>query len=178
ISEPLGGFSAVARGTGSLPARHTADPSPLGTTTAPVTADEPADSAAPSDFSNSTDFSGSNGTTPVPAALAAPDTSESSILDSLQDDSLSDGILSIGAMSDGMGPNGLPTEEPSDRPPMPPIPTPDELLENGTLGTPPAPPSPEEISSFSETVDDISGLVEDADDAKGGLLARYRKNDD
>lgn len=177
LSEPLGGFNAVSRGTGTLPARH--ETSTLGTTTQPVptpedlttieTADIPAEISA--EISPE-----------VPAELAGP--SESSLLDSLSDDSLSDGILSIGAMSDGIGPNGLTTDSTNgadssvDRPPMPPIPTPDELVDNGPLGTPPSPPSPEEINSFSENFDDLSGLVEDAEESKGGLLARYRKNDD
>lgn len=193
VTEPLGGFNAVSRGTGSLPARHNEPVADLGVTTQPLAAEEigavPAALDVPAAL-NTPAALDVPASLDVPAALSAPeafevgDTADSSIMESLSDDSLSDGILSIDAMSDGMGPGGFSTDtgtdfEAADRPPMPPIPTPDELIDNGGFGTPPAPPSPEEISNFSENFDDISGLVEDAEDSKGGgLLARYRKNDD
>jgi hypothetical protein len=64
-----------------------------------------------------------------------------------------------------------------DRPPMPPIPVPDELVTEDAA--PPAPPSPAEISSFGEELTDASELVESADDGRsGGLLARYLKSED
>ncbi len=69
-----------------------------------------------------------------------------------------------------------------DRPPMPPIPVPDELQAAeaaSAVDTMPAPPSPAEISNFSEELTDASELVETADEGKGGgLLSRYLKSDD
>lgn len=154
IADPLGGFSAVARGT-SRPARQSEA------------------STAPASEAN-----------PVVAALAGLESTDgdTSIIGSLEDDSVSDGLLSVDALTNGTngtdGSGDATDAVSSDRPPMPPIPTPDELVDNGSFGTPPAPPSPEEISSFSEKVDDISDLVDGAEESKSGLLARYRKNDE
>ncbi len=68
------------------------------------------------------------------------------------------------------------------RPPMPPVPVADELAADQLVGAAapaPAPPSPAEISSFGEGIEDASELVETAEDSKGGgLLARYLKSDD
>lgn len=68
------------------------------------------------------------------------------------------------------------------RPPMPPMPAPDELAADQLVGAAvpaPAPPSPAEISTFGESIEDASELVEAADETKsGGLLARYLKSDD
>lgn len=172
VSAPLGGFNAVSRGTGgALPARHSG-PAATATTTAEV----PAGLGGPS---------APNSAQPNDVPPPPPSGTEGDLLSSLEDDSLSDGILSIGAMADGMGPNGLSAGSANDaaasadRPPMPPIPTPDELIDNGPAGTPPAPPSPSEISNFSDGVDDLSSLVESEESKSGGgLLARYRKNDD
>lgn len=69
----------------------------------------------------------------------------------------------------------------ADRPPMPPAPVLDDPAANGdafALSTPPAPPSPAEVSRFSEELADAPDPVESGDESRGGILSRYLKGDD
>ncbi|MEM9561141.1 MAG: DUF4388 domain-containing protein [Actinomycetota bacterium] len=47
-----------------------------------------------------------------------------------------------------------------------------------TTTVPPGPPSPSEIAGFGEQVEDASELLDGGDDARGGLLARYLRNEE
>ena len=158
VSEPIGGFAATYRSTESINSEPPAPP-PFETVVAAAAPPMPPIEAA-------TDLAGGNGVAPAstdePAAAAAETEPASS--------------SALGSLLGGQ------------RPPMPPIPAPEQLQTDGVAAdqlpadTPPAPtpPSPAEISSFGEELENASELVgSGADDGKGGgLLARYLKGDD
>ncbi len=152
VSEPIGGFNSAYRAsTATAPAMV---PAPI---PAPVPADErpaleTAPALPPSEFASESSFETAESFESFDPAAAA---GAGSALDSL-----------IGGQ----------------RPPMPPMPAADELAVEQLVGAAvpaPAPPSPAEISTFGESIEDASELVDAADETKsGGLLARYLKSDD
>ena len=67
----------------------------------------------------------------------------------------------------------------ADRPPMPPVPSADELpADTPAAAVPPGPPSPSEIAGFGENIEDASELMDTVEDARGGILARYLKGEE
>ncbi|MEM7271578.1 MAG: DUF4388 domain-containing protein [Actinomycetota bacterium] len=172
VSEPTTGIASMARASESLSPTATESTPAFEMPTGP--AGEPDPIAA------------------APGMPAATELGDAALMGALTDDSLSAGLLSIEAMSEGAAATAEPepttapaeteattAESATDRPPMPPAPTAAELSEDDSAGTPDTPPSPAEISDFGASVDDLSALVDDSETAKsGGLLARYRKNDD
>ncbi|MGH1493987.1 MAG: DUF4388 domain-containing protein [Acidimicrobiales bacterium] len=168
VSEPIGGFSSAYRASAPTPAPAETAPSAMAQAAADnsengFTADAVASPAfdSPAFDSSSFEVAALDSTADVEAVAAVDETSE---LATASSDSV------LGTL---MG---------EQRPPMPPIPVPDDFEAEQTFSpaaSVPAPPSPAEISSFGEGLEDASELVETADEGKsGGLLARYLKSDD
>lgn len=160
VSEPIGGYAAASAGTQSV---STPPPPP-----APMATESTVPPPPPVGFGTS--------------EVAEP----SSILDPLGsvDGPLSAAdVMALSPSAESFS-TDLPPEsdlfDTEDRPPMPPAPVADELdsaIANGLV--PPAPPSPAEISSFGDSIEDASELEDEDDEGKGGgLLARYLKSDD
>lgn len=152
VTEPIGSYISSLR-SNPVPAPAADVPAPLPVVTSPAVAyDSPAPVADVAVAENGFAAGSENGTTSQdrPPMPAAPAAG-----DLVTDDESSDGLGEADAVSadtvDGVA---------------------DDVVS-------PAPPSPAEISSFSDEIEDASELVSDAEDTKGGgLLARYLKSDD
>ncbi len=152
ISEPIGGYTPPAATRPQFEA--TPPPPPTDAALAIPDADVPP---------------------PPPPGFGTPDFSEPT---STMDSMASVDVMALSPSADSFS-TDLPPEvdqaDGEDRPPMPPPPVADELdsaIADGLV--PPDPPSPAEISSFGDTVEDASELDGEIEDGKeGGLLARY-----
>lgn len=165
VNEPIGGYLSASR-AGSLSTM-----SPDATIAAPTAGDIVGAPTAP-DSALAGSALGSDPLGSADTAAAAFETAA---------DSSPGSVLGTAAGFDASAPVGIDSTgelTTQDRPPMPPIPVPSELAGDAS-SVPPEPPSPAEISSFGEGLEDASELVEEPEETKsGGLLARYLKGDD
>jgi len=161
VTEPIGSYrrsragnaeAATATATGATGATGATAPAAAGTASTPA-ATSPAAPSAPS----------------APAAPAAPAPQPVS----------ADTAPSLEALASNDQPGPALSSVMADRPPMPPVPSADELpTETPAAAVPPGPPSPSEIAGFGENIEDASELMDTVEDARGGILARYLKGEE